>query len=315
MKWIENSDDTLRENKPRIAIPCQSLLDRLIRRYVAACEFRFTRCALGLYSRRLLVVLFVLSVPACASAASVQITEIMYDPPGANAGNQWIEVTNIGTQPVDLAGYKLSTGGVNHKLVLASGTTTLGASESAILASSPDNFSAQYPGYHGILFKSAFSLASKTGDTIILKDAKLAPLDTAVYTASAGASGDGNSLHRSGSTFVVGAPNPGSTAPTAPLAPAASAPGTSAKTVSAPTNAAKSNSTGAYAAQAANLAAANQAAPLLSQINLPEGPWAWALGGFGLFLLSTCAVWYLLLQTRTVQRNVLTADEFEIESE
>lgn len=254
----------------------------------------------------------------------------MYDPPGANAGNQWVEVTNEGQAPINIFGYRLAEGGTNHKLSLASGTTTLGAGESAIIANDTDAFSTNFPDYGGSLFKSAFSLASKKGDTIILKDAKLDTVDTVTYDPSAGAAGDGNTLHRSGDTFTVGAPNPGSASATSPLVASANAGGTSAKTAStvasgkssaAPskgkTTAATSRTSSANDSYASDDENANGAAaasgPLLSTINVPQGPWGWALGGFGLLLLGVCAIWYLWLNSAQYSRNSVRPEQFTIE--
>lgn len=312
-----HSSETLSKNKPRTAISLSRLLALVIRRYVDAYLLRFTRCSLSLFLLSVLVAL-TFSIPARAFA-SVQITELMYDPPGANAGNQWVEVTNEGQEPVNLFGYRLAEGGTNHKISILSGTTTLAAGESAIITNSADSFSSAYPGYLGPLFKSSFSLASKTGETVILKNAKLETLDTVTYYPSAGAAGDGNTLHRSGDTLTVGAPNPGDTAATSPIVASASSGGTSAKTASsAGTKATAKGKTTASSrtsnARYANYEQGTQAAsPLLSQINVPQGPLAWALGGFGLLLLGISALWYMRLHFAQQGRNPIRPEQFTIE--
>src|SRR5207253_310754 len=70
------------------------------------------------------------------------------------------------------------------------------------------DFLEDWPQYKGALFKSAFSL-SNTGESISLKDKKLALIDSAAYSASEGGSGDGNSLHKTVNGFTSGAPDPG----------------------------------------------------------------------------------------------------------
>ena len=45
---------------------------------------------------------FALFMPMITHAA-VQITEVMYDPPGANAGGQWLEVTNVDSVAISIA--------------------------------------------------------------------------------------------------------------------------------------------------------------------------------------------------------------------
>lgn len=120
-------------------------------------------------------------VPTGALAA-VKITDVMYNPPGADPGREWIQLTNTGTSSVNMAGYRLHAGGVNHKLVVAAGTSTLAAGAEAIITTDPGQYAADYPAFAGTVFKSSFSL-SNTGETISLKDASLGIIDTYSYTA------------------------------------------------------------------------------------------------------------------------------------
>jgi len=43
-------------------------------------------------------------------AGAVCINEVLYDPAGADAGREWVELHHAGTQPVDLAGWRLEAG-------------------------------------------------------------------------------------------------------------------------------------------------------------------------------------------------------------
>ena len=158
-----------------------------------------------------------------AALADVRITQIMYDPPGANAGHQWIQVTNLGGTPENITGYKLFQNGTNHGISVALGTTTIPAGAVAILASKPEVFRADYPNFGEYVFKVSFSLRA-AGDSLVLKDTKLQPVDVAAYSSSEGASGDGNALYLSGGAWVPGAPDPGSYHATAPAALAPAAP-------------------------------------------------------------------------------------------
>jgi hypothetical protein len=150
-------------------------------------------------------------VPAFASA-SVQITEVMYDTPGGDSGREWIEVTNNGSQSVDIAKYKLAEGGTNHGLKIAAGNTFLSPGASAVIVEDPAAFKADWPSFMGTIFDSTFSL-SNTGETLSIKNASSSVEDTVTYSASVGANGDGGSLHRSGDSpageFIAALPNPG----------------------------------------------------------------------------------------------------------
>lgn len=106
----------------------------------------------------------------------------MYDPPGADNDHEWVEVANTGPDSVNLATYRLSEGGTNHKIVATVGTSSIAAEGNAIIATDPAQYLADNPGFSGSIFKSSFSL-SNTGETIALKDAKLVTVDTYSYTA------------------------------------------------------------------------------------------------------------------------------------
>lgn len=150
--------------------------------------------------------------------AGTSITEIMYDAPGADTGHEWIEVQNVGDSPIDTRSWKLSEGGVNHKII-AQRSSVLSPGEYGIIAQNATKFSSDHPGYAGALFQSAFSL-NNTGETFALKDSS-SDTASAVYDASTGAGGDGNTLNFIHGAWVPRAPSPGSPASGSALVPSA----------------------------------------------------------------------------------------------
>ena len=114
--------------------------------------------------------------------ADVEITHVTYDPPGSDAGHEWVEITNKGSESVNVATYRFREDGVNHKLTLASGTSTLPAGASAIIASDPTTYASDYPNNTESVFKSSFSL-SNTGETLALVNASGTVEYTMSYTA------------------------------------------------------------------------------------------------------------------------------------
>lgn len=143
--------------------------------------------------------------------AEVEITEILYDVSGTDSGHEWVEITNTGTGAVDVSGYKFFEANTNHALTLLSGTGILQPQSSALIIQDQTKFSADYPSYSGTLFKASFDL-SNSGETLGIKQTSTSGLDDSVtYDASMGANGDGQSLQRSGATFVAKAPTPGTT--------------------------------------------------------------------------------------------------------
>lgn len=141
----------------------------------------------------------------------------MYDLEGSDTGREWIEVLNDGPSAIDISGFKLFEGGVNHTLSIVSGSAVLSPGSYAVIADDPEKFKADWPSFSGILFDSAFSL-SNSGETLTLKDASVSEEDTVSYSSSSGAAGDGLSLVRSGSEFSAATPSPGSGA-SSPLPP------------------------------------------------------------------------------------------------
>jgi hypothetical protein len=251
--------------------------------------------------------------------AAVQITEVMYDAPGADQGHEWVELTNTSSSTVSIAGWKFFEGGTNHNFVVAQGTdstsspqaTTLLPGQSAIISNNPSDFLSDFPKYAGTLFKSSFSL-NNTGETIALKDAKLNIVDSLAYASTQGAAGDGNTLHLTASGLIAGAPDPGvySLTPPKPIskpAVVAAAPVQKSATASSKSSSSRvaspsSNTQPAIVFQAAH------------NLPLPQASsWMWyAVGGAALVLMGIAGILYLRLQTLPSETSP-RADEFDIE--
>ncbi len=144
-------------------------------------------------------VLFFVCVGICSIPISVHaqlnITEIMYDPAGTDAGHEWIEIYNSGSSPITVTEWKFLENAVNHGIVEHRGGSTIPAGVYAIIADNPANVLADIPTYAGIIFDSAFSL-NNTGEIIALVDESGSTTDSVTYTAIDGASGSGGSLQK-----------------------------------------------------------------------------------------------------------------------
>lgn len=138
--------------------------------------------------------------------AAVEITEIMYDLPGGDTGREWIEVTNTGSEPVDLSQYKLLESTTNHGLA-DTGGAVLAPGASVILADDPLKFRVDWPAFLGPVVNTVFSL-SNTGETLSIKKGTVVE-DTVSYSSKLGAAGDGGTLSRTGTTFIAAMPSPG----------------------------------------------------------------------------------------------------------
>lgn len=164
----------------------------------------------GLFTLALLFASLVALLPFGSSdaEAAVLITEIMYDLSGTDTGREWVEITNTGSSPVDVSGYKFFEANTNHTLTLISGNGTIQSGSSIVIADDPTKFKLDWPSFSGTLFDSSFSL-SNTGESLAIKDGALAIVNSVTYDPSTGAAGDGTTLQWNGSIFAPATPTPG----------------------------------------------------------------------------------------------------------
>ncbi len=146
--------------------------------------------------------------------AQIRVSEIMYDlSEGSDSGREWIEIYNAGDGEVPVSTIRLLENGKKHDLK-GSDSSSIPAHTYAVIADSPEKFKADWPGYSGLLFDSAFSL-NNSGETIALVTESEVLMDSVVYT-NASANGTGDSLQRepvSGTLFGAGVPTPGHAIP------------------------------------------------------------------------------------------------------
>jgi len=138
----------------------------------------------------------------------LQISEIMYDFPGSDDGNEWVEIYNFGNEEVKIiAGsgansWRFSDGS-NHTLNLYSGSTIIQPAQFAILADDPATFLTDYPQFSGTIFKVPMSLKN-TGDTLKLSaDRGLTWFSEVTYSNQCGGDDDGYSLERSQDNWYI----------------------------------------------------------------------------------------------------------------
>ncbi|HEX9608910.1 MAG TPA: lamin tail domain-containing protein [Candidatus Paceibacterota bacterium] len=150
--------------------------------------------------------------------AQVSITEIMYDLEGTDTGREWIEVRNNGTSSVDLNTWTFFEGDTNHKLSAVLGTGVVSGGAYAVIADNADAFRADWPGFSGTLLDSAFSL-NNTGELLTLRNDVGVDVDSVLYRADWGATGDGNTLNLQGETWIPASPTPGTSASQSTVSP------------------------------------------------------------------------------------------------
>lgn len=160
----------------------------------------------------ILVLVFVLT-PLLAHGQIV-VSEFLYDAPGSDDNQEWLEVFNAGSTPVDLSKWKVNDGS-NHILNVppkngGTGSLTLPPGGYLVLADDATVFIAAHPSPACAVIDTTLSLGN-TGGTVSLIDDTGATVDSLPYTKDQGGAGDGNTLARanvSEKTVTAGSPSP-----------------------------------------------------------------------------------------------------------
>ncbi len=153
------------------------------------------------------MILVVFLVCVKSAKASLEITEIMYDPVGSNTGHQWVEIYNNSADSFEVDAIKWRfNDGSSHYLNDKANFIVEGHSY-FIITGDKDTFLSDHSGYSGQVIDTVLSL-DKDGDTVsIINDGTT--VNSTTYTSSMGASEDSNSLQKIGSSWKGGLPTPG----------------------------------------------------------------------------------------------------------
>ncbi len=143
------------------------------------------------------------------TGAEIRITEIMYDPSGADTKREWIEIYNSGTVSIDLSKFKF-TDKSNHVLNAPPknggvGSVHIAPDSYAVLASDATTFVGAFPSIANVI-DTAMSL-NNTGATISILSGT-AIVNSASYTKSAGGAGNGDSLQLHNGAWIHARPTP-----------------------------------------------------------------------------------------------------------
>jgi len=173
--------------------------------------------------RNVIVIIFLALIPNAISA-QILISEFLYDAPGSDTNQEWVELYNAGSTAVDLTKWKINDGS-NHVLNVppkngGTGSITLNAGSYIILADDAPTFLAGHSNISASVIDTTLSLPNTSGTVSLINESGVTE-DSISYTKDIGAAGDGNSLQRtsaSSATFSAGAASPG----TGSLAPSSS---------------------------------------------------------------------------------------------
>ena len=148
--------------------------------------------------------------------AQVVISEFLYDAPGSDTDQEFVELFNAGSSAVDLTKWKINDGS-NHILNVppkngGTGAISVAPGAYVILVDNGTNFIALHGGITSAIIDTVLSLPNTAG-IISLIDGEGATVDSVSYIKDNGGAGDENSLQRtsvSGTTFVAAAATLGS---------------------------------------------------------------------------------------------------------
>lgn len=164
--------------------------------------------------------------------AQFEITEIMYDPEGSDAGREWIEILNTSGSPITITGgtvkdswrlFEESASGNLSKRTFYFGedvgSITVPAHSYMVVANEPNEFLVDFPNFNGVLVRSRISLTNSEGRKLVLVDGGGSERsDKVLYEPEPGASNTGASLQRQvGGDWIAGLPTPGEPNTTVPF--------------------------------------------------------------------------------------------------
>ncbi len=157
-----------------------------------------------------LLIFIMIVFPGLAMGSTLRITEIMYDAPGTDSTNEWIEVLNTGESSIDLTTYKFFENNTAHSITALGTLNLLEAGQYAIIADNAENFKNNYPNLPtSNIYDSVFSLSNSAGEYLAIKDSAGEITHEITYSPAVGANGDGNTLHISSTNSIIaGIPSP-----------------------------------------------------------------------------------------------------------
>ncbi len=138
--------------------------------------------------------------------AHLRINEVMYNPEGADADHEWVEIYNDGSESIDIASWYFWEGNTYHGLH-PDGFTQLTPGEYALIVRNLDTARSEL-GSSNRYIKASFSL-NNTGELLRIANNAKETIDEVSYQSDWGGNGNGKSLQYIGSSWREGNPTQG----------------------------------------------------------------------------------------------------------
>jgi len=137
-------------------------------------------------------------------SAQIEISEIMYDLDGTDAGREWIEIYNSGEE-INISGWKFYEAETNHRLTAYNGDLIIKADEFAIIVNKPEEFLTDHD-FDGTIIDSSWQSLSNSGELLQILDGKDGNIiDEIEYSADE----EGLTLQNVAGEWCSGEPTPG----------------------------------------------------------------------------------------------------------
>ena len=154
--------------------------------------------------KKLIILLLILP----AVSAQIEITEIMYNVPGSDAGREWIEIHNTGNT-TDLTEWRFFESGSNHKLKNYTNDLILEPNEYAVIVDKPEAF-LNDTNFTGTIIDSSWPSLTNNGEPLVLKTSKNGTIIVNItYIPLTEADGNGASLQLINNSWQACTPTPG----------------------------------------------------------------------------------------------------------
>lgn len=114
------------------------------------------------------LLLIAISIIPASAVASIYISAVNFDAPGndhQNLNGEWVKITNKGSGPVDMVGWRLSDEGTKHVYTFPSFTLSPGSTVTVFTGSGMNTATELYMGFGKAVWNN-------DGDTATLKDAR-----------------------------------------------------------------------------------------------------------------------------------------------
>ncbi len=154
--------------------------------------------------RRIIILLLLLPTVS----AQIEITEIMYDLPGADGKREWFEIHNTGNS-TNISDWRFFENGQHHKFKNFTDNLIIGTDEYAVIVNKPEAF-LNDTNFTGKIIDSAWSSLANSGEPLVLRTSKDGPVVVNItYLPTNASDGNGASLQLIEDSWQACEPTPG----------------------------------------------------------------------------------------------------------